>query len=85
MSPSDSDSVKYVSSDDGWQRFAATAQIGDVLDGTVVSVVPFGSFVEISDGVHGLLLEATLTVGESLRVRVADIDAEKHRVRLTAA
>jgi small subunit ribosomal protein S1 len=71
------------SSEEGWQRFAAAYQIGDVLDGTVASVVPFGTFVEIGDAVHGLLLDATLTVGERVRVRVADIDADKHRVGLT--
>jgi ribosomal protein S1 len=71
------------SSQEGWARFAAAHAIGDVLDGTVVSVVPFAAFVEIGDAVHGLLLEATLTVGEGGRVRVGDIDADKHRVRLS--
>jgi hypothetical protein len=46
-------------------------------------ICPFGTFVEIGDAVHGLLLDATLTVGERVRVRVADIDADKHRVGLT--
>ena len=80
MSPSNNES-----SDQGWQRFAATAQIGDIFDGTVISVVPFGSFVEIGNSVHGLLYEVPLTVGQSVRVQVAEIDAEKHRVRLTTA
>lgn len=31
MSPSNSDSAQLVSFDDGWQRFAATVQIGYVL------------------------------------------------------
>jgi len=73
------------SSEEGWQRFAAAYQIGDVLDGTVASVVPFGTFVEIGDAVHGLLHGAALTVGQSVQVQVVDIDADKHRVSLTEA
>ena len=80
MSPSDKDS-----SEEGWQRFAAAYQIGDVLDGTVVSVVPFGTFVEVGDAVHGLLPGAALTVGDSVRVELVDIDADTHRVSLTEA
>ena len=60
MSPSNTDS-----SEEGWQRFAAAYQIGDVLECTVVSVVPFGTFVEVGDAVHGLLPGAALTVGDS--------------------
>ena len=70
--------------DEGWKRFAAAHEIGDIVDGTVISLVPFGAFVEVGDTVHGLLLESTLPVGERVRVRVTDIDASKHRVWLTA-
>jgi len=78
MSPSTSSSP-----DAGWQRFAAARAIGDVLDGTVVRVMPFGSFVEIDDAVHGFVFQQELIVGANVRVRVAEIDPDKHRVRLT--
>lgn len=77
MSPSNKDS-----SLDGWQRFAADHDIGDVLDGTVVSWCPSATSSR-SATAYGLLHEATLNVGESVRVRLAEIDADKHRARLT--
>ena len=45
-----------------WSDFLARHQVGDVLDGVVVSQVPFGSFVE-SDGFPGLAYQQSLPVG----------------------
>ena len=38
-----------------WQRVVNTYNIGDELEGTVTKVVTFGAFVEILDGVEGLV------------------------------
>ena len=41
--------------EDPWQRVVDTYNVGDELEGTVTKVVTFGAFVEILDGVEGLV------------------------------
>ncbi|GAA4617563.1 S1 RNA-binding domain-containing protein [Saccharopolyspora hordei] len=59
----------------GWQAFQDEHGEGTVVDATVVTVVPFGAFVEVAPGIHGLMhkdeWDRTPQVGESLRVRIA--------------
>ncbi|MET8649805.1 S1 RNA-binding domain-containing protein [Nocardia aurea] len=59
-----------------WQAFQDGHEVGTVVDATVVSVVPFGAFVEVAPGIHGLLhkdsWDRTPQVGESMPVRIAE-------------
>ncbi len=41
--------------EDPWQRVVDTYNVGDELEGTVTKVVAFGAFVEILEGVEGLV------------------------------
>ena len=41
--------------EDPWQRVVDTYRVGDELEGTVTKVVAFGAFVEILEGVEGLV------------------------------
>ena len=41
--------------EDPWQRVVDTYNVGDELEGKVTKVVTFGAFVEILDGVEGLV------------------------------
>ena len=59
--------------------------VGDVFEGTVVSVVAFGAFVEHPCGAHGLLHEATPEVGSRISVRVLATDPARNRFSLAAA
>lgn len=58
-----------------WQAFQDGHEVGAVVDATVVSVVPFGAFVEVAPGIRGLLhkdsWDQTPQVGESMPVRIA--------------
>jgi small subunit ribosomal protein S1 len=66
-----------------WEEFTERYGVGDVLDGRVTKVVPFGALMEVADGVPGLLVETTSAEpGSRVPVRIAEIDTEKHRVRL---
>jgi 4-hydroxy-3-methylbut-2-enyl diphosphate reductase len=66
---------------------------GDVVEGKVVNVVDFGAFVELDDGVEGLVhssempegmgLSADLLPGSSVLVRVLRIDVHRHRISLS--
>ena len=81
--------------EDPWQRVIDTYHIGDELEGEVTKVVAFGAFVEILDGVEGLVHISELTEdhvdnprevvrpGTSVRVRVLEIDSERRRLSLS--
>ncbi|MFG1644832.1 S1 RNA-binding domain-containing protein [Amycolatopsis sp. NPDC049252] len=59
---------------------------GDVLDGVVVKVLPFGAFVEVAPGLHGLLVtDGPPGLGTRLPVRVERIDAGRRRFSLVRA
>ena len=82
--------------EDPWQRIASTYNIGDELGGTVTKVVTFGAFVEILDGVEGLVHISELAAhhvenprevvqpGDEIRVKILEIDSERRRLSLSA-
>ena len=81
--------------EDPWQRVVSTYRSGDVLEGTVTKVVSFGAFVEILDGVEGLVHISELAdhhvenpsevveLGASLNVKILEIDEERRRLSLS--
>ncbi len=82
--------------EDPWQRIVDTYNVNDELAGKVTKVVTFGAFVEILDGVEGLVhiselaphhVESPREVvhpGEEIRVRILEIDSERRRLSLSA-
>ncbi len=82
--------------EDPWQRIVDTYNVGDELAGTVTKVVTFGAFVEILDGVEGLVHISELAVhhvesprevvhpGDEIRVKILEIDSERRRLSLSA-
>ncbi|MGW3995291.1 S1 RNA-binding domain-containing protein [Amycolatopsis sp. NPDC004772] len=69
-----------------WQEFVAAHAEGGVLDGVVTRVVPFGAFVEVADGIHGLLVtNEAPQAGTRLSVRIEQIDVERRRFSLVRA
>ena len=81
--------------EDPWQRVVDTYRVGDELEGTVTKVVTFGAFVEILDGVEGLVHISELAnhhvenprevvqPGDVVRVKVLEIDSERRRLSLS--
>ena len=81
--------------EDPWQRVVDTYNIGDELEGTVTKVVAFGAFVEILDGVEGLVHISELAQhhvenpreiiqpGDQVRVKILEIDSERRRLSLS--
>src|SRR5918997_124071 len=81
--------------EDPWQRVVDTYNINDELEGKVTKVVTFGAFVEILDGVEGLVHISELAhhhvenpreiiePGDSVKVRVLEIDSERRRLSLS--
>ena len=74
------------------QRFAA----GSVVEGPVVSITKFGAFVQLSEGVEGMIHisemsankrinhpQEMLKVGQLVRTQVLAVDGEKRQLRLS--
>src|SRR5438067_10299458 len=82
--------------DDPWQRVVDTYNVGDELEGTVTKVVTFGAFVEILNGVEGLVHISELAThhvenpreiiepGDVVRVKILEIDSDRRRLSLSA-
>ena len=81
--------------EDPWQRVIDTYSIGDELEGAVTKVVAFGAFVEILDGVEGLVHISELAAhhvenprevvspGDEVKVKILEIDSERRRLSLS--
>ncbi len=81
--------------EDPWQRVVQTYNVGDELEGKVTKVVTFGAFVEILDGVEGLVHISELAQhhvenprdiiqpGDDVKVKILEIDSERRRLSLS--
>jgi small subunit ribosomal protein S1 len=80
---------------DPWQEFASGHQVGELVYGRVTKLVPFGAFVQVGEGIEGLVHisemaeqhveapEQVVTPGEELWVKIIDIDLERRRISLS--
>jgi small subunit ribosomal protein S1 len=80
---------------DPWQEFASTHEVGQLVYGRVTKLVPFGGFVQVGDGIEGLVHisemsthhvdapEQVVTPGEELWVKIIDLDLARRRISLS--
>lgn len=80
---------------DTWNDFTQTYTQGNVLEGKVVKLLNFGAFVEIYDGVEGLVHVSEITddkiakpsdklkIGDKVKVKILEIDNENKKVSLS--
>jgi small subunit ribosomal protein S1 len=80
---------------DPWQEFATNHRMGELVYGRITKLVPFGAFVQVGDGIEGLvhisemaahhvdLPEQVVTPGEELWVKIIDIDLQRRRISLS--
>jgi ribosomal protein S1 len=77
-----------------WQDFVDNHMAGDTVEGRVVNITDFGLFVDIYEGLEGLVhisevdtpggrLEDHFVVGQWVRSRILRIDDQEHKVGLT--
>jgi len=78
-----------------WDTFVRAHRVGEVISGTVTKNIDFGSFVEVADGVEGLVHVSELAphrverpsdvvkVGDEVQVRIIDIDSARRRLSLS--
>ncbi|MBW3659051.1 MAG: 30S ribosomal protein S1, partial [Actinobacteria bacterium] len=81
--------------EDPWQKFAREHAVGELVEGEVTKLVPFGAFVKVADGIEGLVHiseladrhvevpEAVVNVGDKIEVKVIDIDTVRRRISLS--
>ena len=77
------------------KAIVAIPEVGEVYDGKVKSIMPFGAFVEFMPGKDGLLhiseikwerlenMEGVLEVGEEVKVKLIEVDKKTGKYRLS--
>jgi small subunit ribosomal protein S1 len=80
---------------DPWTDAAQKFPIGSVVAGPVVNIMKFGAFVQVSEGIEGMIHvsdisaekrinhpQDVLKVGQSVKAQVLELDVEKRRLKL---
>ena len=82
-------------SDDPWNTIAARYTLGQVVKGKVSKIASFGAFVELEDGVDGLVhisqlsaervekVKDAIKVGQEVEARIVKVDREERRIGLS--
>ena len=77
------------------KAIVAIPEVGEIYDGTVKNIVPFGAFVEIMPGKDGLLhiseinwerlekVESVLKVGDKVEVKLIGVDPKTGKLKLS--
>jgi small subunit ribosomal protein S1 len=80
---------------DPWQEFADTHEVGQLVFGRITKLVPFGAFVQVGDGIEGLVHisemaahhvespEQVVNPGDELWVKIIEIDTQRRRISLS--
>jgi small subunit ribosomal protein S1 len=81
---------------DPWVEASKNLVIGTVIEGPVVSITKFGAFVQIAEGVEGMVHVSEITaekrinhpqdvlkVGQVVKAQVLDLDGAKRTIRLS--
>ncbi len=81
--------------EDPWRQFARSHEVGDVIQGRVTKLVPFGAFVELDDAIEGLVHiselanhhvekpEDEVRVHDPISVKIIDVDLDRRRISLS--
>ena len=78
-----------------WEIVMEKYKPGDIVEGTVVRIAPFGAFVEIEAGVDGLVHisqlanrrvekpEDVVSVQDKIKIKILSMDPEEKRISLS--
>ena len=81
--------------EDPWTKIVAEHRIGDVVEGRVTKIVAFGAFVEIYEGIEGLVHicelanrhverpDEVVSVNQRILVKIIEIDSDRRRLSLS--
>jgi small subunit ribosomal protein S1 len=80
---------------DPWKEAVKAFKPGEIVEGTITKIVPFGAFVSVADGVEGLIHISELAdsrvefpgdivdVGQAVTIKVVDVELDRHRLSLS--
>lgn len=78
-----------------WESAAANYAVGNVVSGKVVRIAPFGAFVQLEEGIDGLIhisqlsekrinkVEDAVKVGDAVQAKVIEFKPEEKRISLS--
>jgi len=78
-----------------WDNISEKIHVGEIINGKVVRIAPFGAFIEIEPGVDGLVhisqispkrinkIEDVLSVGDNIKAKVLDINTADKKISLS--
>ncbi len=81
--------------DNPWFNIENKYQVGDVVTGTILRMVPFGVFVELEEGVEGLVHisqisnarigkpDEVLSIGQQVEMKIMDVNTELKKISLS--
>ena len=81
--------------EDPWRQFARKHEVGEIVEGRVTKLVPFGAFIELDEAIEGLVhiselaehhverAEDEVKVHDRIPVKIIDIDLERRRISLS--
>jgi ribosomal protein S1/(E)-4-hydroxy-3-methyl-but-2-enyl pyrophosphate reductase len=81
--------------DNPWNKAASKYQVGDIIEGTIVRLVPFGCFMEIEKGLDGLVHisqisnkriakpDDVLKVGQRVEAKIIEMDSDNKKIGLS--
>jgi small subunit ribosomal protein S1 len=80
---------------DPWADISQKLSVGSIVEGPVVSLTKFGAFVQVAEGIEGMIHvsdisaekrinhpQDVLKVGQSIKAQVLELDTEKRRLKL---
>jgi small subunit ribosomal protein S1 len=80
---------------DPWENVPSKFPTGSAIEGTVTNLTPFGAFVDLGDGIEGMIHISDITnekrldhpkdklaKGQSIRAVVLELDRDRRRIRL---
>lgn len=80
---------------DPWQTAIKKYKVGQIVEGKIIKIEPFGAFVQLDKDIHGLAHiselsnekikhpEEALRVGEKKKFKILSIEPEEHRLGLS--
>ena len=81
--------------EDPWRTLVKKYPVGTIVEGRVTKLVPFGAFVDLGDGIEGLVHISEMArqhvdtpsqvtnVNETVQVKVMEIDLDRRRISLS--
>ncbi len=81
--------------EDPWRTLVKNYPVGAIIEGKVTKLVPFGAFVELGDGIEGLVHISEMaprhvetpsqvcSTGDTVQVKVMDVDMDRRRISLS--